>query len=509
MIVNKLTRTANIIAVKLNKKNEVTPDVEEESKHTQRNNQYMMGARNLIHHIVYCATYNKEPEDVKIVKMNTITTDNEMFTDAMIGVLDMYMNHLIGLVFAEFSKTTRLMLQDFESTNAAVAAAAAAAAVADTKPAGGAGASASPDGCRKRRFDDVTIDDDDDDDLLFDGNSSVIQSIDVMHDDTSCGAGGNGGGGGGGKDSPTEKEDMNLRIVKKLHLTTLMELPLSKVLHFVLDKIKSKHFADRMIMEVLSAASKKLSKEKIPKDERVFYNFLRQDELKNSRYKDAAEALYKLACDSEFRRFRYDSSLNQNHDKTPLNLSFFRTMARFTEKVYAFSSNTALDLSITNFKYEDSYYDVITYVKNGDTEIFDVRAVNGQYLDCMSWQERLEKLPDSHIPNNYKKINLYVMKQQRWLNKLEQDDCSAFVYIRTASLGLGTLFVKISDSNKNKGKLFILNKRHKKMQKDHLYDGDVSVVESVGENYKRMDIEPVKTCISTVNSVNMSLFKYS
>lgn len=467
IIVNKLTRTANIIAVKLNKKNEVTPDVEEESKHTQRNNQYMMGARNLIYHITYCATFNKEPEDVKIVKMNTITTDNDMFTDSMIAVLDMYMNHLIGLVFAEFSKTTRLMLQDFDNAAACSVAA------------------------KKRKCDDVTIDDDDDDDdVIFDGNSSMIQSIDVIQESES-------------------KEDVNLRIVKKLHLTTLMELPLSRVLHFILDKIKSKHFADRMIMEVLSAASKKLSKEKIPKDERVFYNFLRQDELKNSRYKDAAEALYKLACDSEFKRFRYDSSLNQNHDKTPLNLSFFRTMARFTEKVYAFSSNTALDLNITNFKYEDSYYDVITHVKNGDTEIFDVRAVNGQYLDCLSWQERLEKLPDSHIPNNYKKINLYIMKQQRWLNKLEQDDCSAFVYIRTASLGLGTLFVKISDSNKNKGKLFILNKRHKKMQKDHLYDGDVSIVESVGENYKHMDIEPVKTCISTVNSVNMSLFKYS
>lgn len=75
-------------------------------------------------------------------------------------------------------------------------------------------------------------------------------------------------------------------------------------------------------------------------------------------------------------------------------------MSRFTEKVYAYSSNTALELNLTKFTFQNYFYDVVTFTRNGDTEIFDVRAINGQYLDCMSWQERLDKLPVNHIPNN-------------------------------------------------------------------------------------------------------------
>lgn len=63
-------------------------------------------------------------------------------------------------------------------------------------------------------------------------------------------------------------------------------------LSFILDKIANKHFAHRMIMEVMGASSKKLTKDcSMSKKQRIFYNYVRQDELKHSRYKDVADYL--------------------------------------------------------------------------------------------------------------------------------------------------------------------------------------------------------------------------
>lgn len=435
--------------------------MEEESKRTQRNNQYIICARNIIYHIIYTATYKNPSTDVNIIKIKKpINHDNELFSDKMINVLynDKYMKYLISLMFNEFCKSVRLTLKDFEDID---------------------------EGSNKRKhgiaFNDI---------IQADGSTIVLESL-VINDDDKL-------------EEEEEETIINPRIVKKLILTMLMELPQTRVLSFILDKIKSKHFPDRMIREVLNASSCKLSKDKIPKEERIYYNYLRQDELKNSRYKDAADALYKLSCDSEYRRFRYTTSLNQNHDKTPLSLSMFHSMARYTEKIYAFSSSSALDLNLTNFTYDKPphhiTYDVVTFVRSGDTEIFDVRKINGEYLDCMSWEDRLKKLPNSHILNNYKKINLYKINTHRWLKEIELNSQN-YVYIRTCALGLGTLFV-----NRNKG-VCILNKRHKKTQKEHLYDGDVKVPESIHENYQRIEIKSIDlNTKSTLYSCNESMF---
>lgn len=655
-MLQKLTRTARIITLKLRRKR-ITPEVEQESKVTQRNNQYQIMARNIIYFLIYQTTYNQHPPLVIASKRSHYYGANSDYDADMIANLEKYMKHFISLVYEKFAEQLRKTYNEKEPA-IALSASSSSNAAATTANSGviNSAATTATAACDEYNVEDVEgVDDDEDDDddeeeeegpdaFIDDATTSVDADLEDDDEDAGMdeveasnrrGGGGvvvSGGGGVGdgsgdsdvsfsnehdyeyyhrlsrmlkstsgcnsataaaaaetakgaaaaassvpatmpsaassrdemsairkrvprgffGIDSDEDDDDeetlagnyssvgssrtlkpinvkrsiklapssvvvvnaapasatvsssssvstirssytidetlQNDNVVKKLYLSLLMELNQPKLLMFLLEKIENKRYAQRAVMEVLRECSRKLSRKGIALAQRIQYLDYIENLLKQQCYKDVADKLHNLAIDLEYNCFRYTDVVNPHDDCSPIDLKHFDALARFTRTIYGYSTQTPLNLTTETYVVNNITYDIVKFTRDGESEIFDVRAINRIQLDFKSWKDRLNSIPNDHLPQSYIKITPHkINKINIWSGKLKEEANKTYLYIRTSGLGRGTLFLNIGKmADKRRSKTFpVLNTRHKKLKKDHLYDGDVSEPTAAfgGESY--------------------------
>ncbi|AAN04421.1 Orf128 [Heliothis zea nudivirus] len=664
-MIQKLTRTARIITLKLRRKR-VTPEVEKESKITQRNNQYQIMARNIIYFLIYQTTYGTHPKVVIASKRTHYYGANSEYDTDMIMNLDKYMKHFISLVYEKFAEQLRKSYTDKDKSKAEQQQQQQQQAQAEIQGQVETDQiiQAQPAYIQNHKQDSDDEDDDEDDEDGYNSDASCINDYDaysrvcnhvkklldngvgnanscvsasngniedsesrdgcmdedgedrvdgdsdedisnvpkefnipkeskepkdaskdstkeysndnddsnsVVNDHISVGASAststsasasivasNGDAEsvystGGTRylttdsnkrlklNSSIEDDDddeelagnysvsgsvstlkpinlamyseakskynetiQNDNIIKKLYLSLLMELNQSKLLSFLLEKIENKRYAQRAVMEVLRESSRKLSRKGVAFAQRIQYLDYIENLLKQQCYKDVADKLHTLALDLEYNCFRYTDVVNPNDDCLPIDLKHFDTLARFTKTVYGYSTHTPLNLTTESHTLDGKIYDIVKFTRDGESEIFDVRAVNQVQLDFKSWKDRLNCLPTDQLPQSYIKIIPHkINKINIWSGKLKEEADKTYLYVRTSGLGRGTLFMNIGKSaEKRRNKTFpVLNTRHKKLKKDHLYDGDV-VETKINKDAEKIIMAPMENCkiASTVKS---------
>lgn len=472
-MIEKLSRTAEIITLKLRKRT-ITPEVERESKTTQRNNQYQNTARNIAYYMIYLTTYDKAPDVIISPRRSTHYGSKTEYTEMMISNMDKYMKHFISLIYEKFADQLRKIYGERDLNDP----------FSDVK---------SPSveiTVDVDVNDDVNVDcssdSDDEDTRLLAGNYSVNGSVQSLKPiDFSKYA-----------NSETSK---NQNIVKKLYLNLLMELTQSKLLAFLQEKIENKHYAQRAVMEVLRESCRRLSKKGVAHVQRIQYMDYIDNLLKQQCYKDVADKLQKLALDLEFNCFRYTDVVNPQDDCTPIDLKHFEQLARFTSTIYGYSTQYPIHLTTETHIAGGVTYDIVKFTRDGESEIFDVRAVNRVQLDFKSWKERLNSIPNEHLPQSYIKIIPHkINKVNLWSGRLKDESDKTYLYVRTSGLGRGTLFMNIGKmADKRRNKSFpVLNTRHKKLKKDHLYDGDVEN-KTIDRSGAKIEVKPLDHCSVT------------
>lgn len=449
-MLENLIRIAGIIALKLRRK-DISPEIEEESKRTQRNSQYQVTSSLLIYHLIYRITHDSYPS------CNLSNKTQLKYNEAMSKNFDKYSKVLIELVFDDFAKQLRVIYgerinkqtkdhsTDKPNSNKTTTTTTTTT-ITNTN-------SNTNNSCNIFNDDDQ----DDDDELLVGCYSDSKLKLPAIN-----------------KESSVLYDSNGTSINKKLFLSLLMELPPLKLLNFIIEKIDSKRYPERAVMEVLREFARKMAKVAIAPYQKANWLYCIDHKLKNEMYKDVTKMLLNQSTDVVFRRFRIDAITDSRDDCAPLEFKQFKPLARFVHSIYAYSTTDPIQLSMEHFVSEDGViYDYFKFTREGANEIFDIRAINKEQLDGISWKERIDKLPNHHVPQNLSKITPYKLDKHQLDGSMTFDSDNTYTYLKTAGFGIGTFFIVVGNRVEKKNKMHMLTKRHKKMNPNQLYDGDV------------------------------------
>lgn len=274
------------------------------------------------------------------------------------------------------------------------------------------------------------------------------------------------------KDDPTRqsKDITEIRegeVVAKLMIALLCEFDLLTILEHVDEQLKRRmhtpfstsKFLEHM-MDLLYAVGDGISNN-IEKERT-------RRELIERKYHNVCEVLYYAAKRQKYRIYHPENVMNDDYNHEALDISMFQSMSKCTQNCYCYESGKKLDLE--KRKIQCTLRSNMTQISinvimfnNAGNVIFDVmdlpfpmdsRGMTSKYSDInwkkFSWYQRLEHFelfikneasPDNQnittILHDLKRIDPIHILYDNFM--VAQD---LHIYIRTSSLGLGTLFVK-------------------------------------------------------------------
>lgn len=163
-------------------------------------------------------------------------------------------------------------------------------------------------------------------------------------------------------------------------------------------------------------------------------------DIKEAKYESVAKQLHVWAVYVKYRRLKED---NQITLPKPKDLADFKIYSKNINAIHGYLSRHPLTL---NFETKDTSYgclQYITFTQNSQIKIFDAITMPNKILKTMSWGDRLETFKSFIGKYNIGDFNVIKVEEVPYINiqfsTLNRG--AEYLYIRTAGIGDGTLFV--------------------------------------------------------------------